>query len=56
MLKELNIMDYSFLLGIEKKTIDWTNHRNKQASLLLMELVDRIEPTNILDANVLRRH
>ena len=44
MLKELNIMDYSFLVGIEKKQIDWTNKRNRQASILVMELVDRQAP------------
>lgn len=41
MLKELKIMDYSFLVGIEKKEIDWADSRNKQASILVMELVDR---------------
>jgi|APCry1669189241_1035207.scaffolds.fasta_scaffold155336_1 hypothetical protein len=29
-LKGLNIMDYSLLLGIEKKNIDWTDSRNRK--------------------------
>ena len=40
-LKDLNIMDYSLLLGIEKKTVDWTKARNRMNERLVIELIDK---------------
>jgi hypothetical protein len=34
-MKDLNIMDYSLLLGIEKKQIDWSDERNRRNSILV---------------------
>ena len=45
-LKDLNIMDYSLLLGIEKKSINWADSRNSQNSRLVMELIERKAPVN----------
>jgi hypothetical protein len=45
-LKDLNIMDYSLLLGIEKKSINWANSRNSKNSRLVMELIERKAPVN----------
>jgi len=39
-LKNLNIMDYSLLLGIEKKQIDMSK-RNRMNLRLVMELIER---------------
>ena len=56
MLQSLNIMDYSLLLGIEKKEIDMSDSRNMVNSLLAMELIERKASKNSLDAAVLGRH
>ena len=45
-LKDLNIMDYSLLLGIEKKSIIWTVFRKNTQSRLVMELIERKAPVN----------
>ena len=42
-LKNLNIMDYSLLLGIEKKQIDMSK-RNRMNLRLVMELNERRAP------------
>ena len=55
-LKDLNIMDYSMLLGIEKKKIDWSNARNNRQSKLVLELIERQAPKNQLDAAAVSRH
>jgi len=44
-LKNLNIMDYSLLLGIEKKQIDMSK-RNRMNLRLVMELIERRAPLN----------
>jgi hypothetical protein len=49
-------MDYSLLLGIEKKEIDMSDSRNMVNSLLAMELIERKASKNSLDAAVLGRH
>jgi hypothetical protein len=49
-------MDYSMLLGIEKKNIDWSSRINNRNSRLIEELIERKAPENALDAAATSRH
>lgn len=55
-LTDLNIMDYSLLLGIEKKQAQAQNVRDRYRDRLFRELVDRNAQLDQPDANALSRH